>query len=71
MRTTQLTKEMTCKRSTSNPALMTPLKENYKTEIMEMARIACAAIPDDLSEQMDISDELFITIRDYLAKTTT
>tara|TARA_R110002020_G_scaffold193923_2_gene394513 strand:- start:4337 stop:4489 length:153 start_codon:yes stop_codon:yes gene_type:complete len=50
---------------------MTPLKENYKTEIMEMARIACAAIPDDLSEQMDISDELFITIRDYLAKTTT
>ena len=38
----------------------------YKTEIMEMARIACASIHDDLQEQMDISDDLFIEIRDYI-----
>ena len=49
---------------------MPPPEENYKTEIVEMARIACAAIPDDLCEQMDISDELFISVREYLAKTT-
>ena len=38
----------------------------YKTEIMEMARIACATVPDDLQDQMDISDDLFIEIRDYI-----
>ena len=38
----------------------------YKTEIMEMARIACASIHDDLQDQMDISDDLFIEIRDYI-----
>jgi hypothetical protein len=38
----------------------------YKTEIMEMARIACASIHDDLQEQMDISDDLFVEIRDYI-----
>ena len=38
----------------------------YKTEIMEMARIACASIHDDLQDQMDISDDLFVKIRDYI-----
>ena len=38
----------------------------YKTEIMEMARIACASIHDDLQDQMDISVDLFIEIRDYI-----
>ena len=38
----------------------------YKTEIMEMARIACATVPDDLQDQMDISDDFFIEIRDYI-----
>ena len=38
----------------------------YKTEIMEMARIAGASIHDDLQDQMDISDDLFIEIRDYI-----
>ena len=38
----------------------------YKTEIMEMARITCASIHDDLQEQMDISDDLFVEIRDYI-----
>ena len=33
---------------------------------MEMARIACASIHDDLQDQMDISDDLFIEIRDYI-----
>lgn len=32
-----------------------------------MARIACATVPDDLSEQMDMSDDLFIKIRDYIS----
>jgi hypothetical protein len=39
----------------------------YKTEIMEMARIACASIHDDLQEHMDISDDLFIEIREFLS----
>tara|TARA_R100001082_G_scaffold110522_1_gene90672 strand:- start:308 stop:493 length:186 start_codon:yes stop_codon:yes gene_type:complete len=38
----------------------------YKTEIMEMARIACATVPDDLQDQMDIPDDFFIEIRDYI-----
>ena len=38
----------------------------YKTEIIEMARIACASIHDDLQDQMDISDDLFVEIRDYI-----
>jgi len=38
----------------------------YKTEIMEMARIACATVPDDLQDQMDISDDLLVEIRDYI-----
>ena len=38
----------------------------YKTEILEMARIACATVPDDLQDQMDISDDLFVEIRDYI-----
>ena len=38
----------------------------YKTEILEMARIACASIPDTIVDEMDISDDLFIEIRDYI-----
>ena len=38
----------------------------YKSEILEMARIACATVPDDLCEQMDISDGFFTEIRDYI-----
>ena len=38
----------------------------YKTEIMEMARIACATVPDYMQREMDISDDLFIEIRDYI-----
>ena len=38
----------------------------YKSEILEMARIACATVPDDLCDQMDISDDLSIEIRDYI-----
>jgi len=33
---------------------------------MEMARIACATVPDDLQDQMDISDDLLVEIRDYI-----
>tara|TARA_R110001599_G_C12156514_1_gene651929 strand:+ start:983 stop:1255 length:273 start_codon:yes stop_codon:yes gene_type:complete len=38
----------------------------YKSEILEMARIACATVPDDLCDQMDISDDFFTEIRDYI-----
>ena len=40
----------------------------YKIEIMEMARLACQIIPSDLCSQMDISDDYFIEIRDYLER---
>ena len=42
----------------------------YKSEILEMARIACATVPDDLCDQMDISDDFFIEIRDYIHRET-
>ncbi len=38
----------------------------YKTEIMEMARLACSLVPDDLVDHMDISDDLLVEIRDYI-----
>ena len=38
----------------------------YKSEIIEMARIACATVPDDLCDRMDISDDYFLEIRDYI-----
>ena len=38
----------------------------YKSEILEMARIACATVPDDLCDQMDISDDFFTEVRDYI-----
>jgi hypothetical protein len=46
----------------------------YGNQILEMARIACATVPDDVCELMDISDDLFIKIRDsihdHLGETT-
>ena len=42
----------------------------YKSAILEMARIACATVPDDLCDQMDISDDFFIEIRDYIQMET-
>ena len=42
----------------------------YKSEILEMARIACATVPDDLCDQMDISDDFFTEIRDYIQMET-
>ena len=38
----------------------------YKSEILEMAKIACATVPDDLCDRMDISDDYFLEIRDYI-----
>ena len=40
----------------------------YEIEILEMARIACATVPDDIFAQIDISDDSFIKIRDYIQK---
>lgn len=34
--------------------------------ILEIARIACASVPDDVCEQLDIPDDLFIKYRDYI-----
>ena len=42
------------------------LKELYDVKILEMARIACASIPEDLCEQMDLSDDFFVEIREYI-----
>ena len=42
------------------------VEELYDVKILEMARIACASIPEDLCEQMDLPDDLFIEIRDYI-----
>jgi len=41
-------------------------EELYAIKILEMARIACASILEDLCEQMDLSDDFFIEIRDYI-----
>ena len=38
----------------------------YDVNILEMARIACASIPEDLCEQMDLSDDFFTEIRSYI-----
>ena len=38
----------------------------FKTEIFEMARIACASIPDTIVDEMDASDDFFVEIRDYI-----
>ena len=40
----------------------------YEIEILEMAIIACASIPDDLCEQMDISADSFTKIIDYIQR---
>ena len=38
----------------------------YDVNILEMARIACASIPEDLCEQMDLSDDFFTEISSYI-----
>lgn len=42
------------------------VEELYDVKILEMARIACASIPEDLCEQMDLSDDFFVEIREYI-----
>ena len=42
------------------------VEELYDVKILEMARIACASIPEDLCEQMDLSDDYFVEIREYI-----
>jgi len=37
-------------------------------QYLEMARIAMSHIPEDLEDQMDISDDEFIRLRDNLQK---
>tara|TARA_B110000444_G_scaffold246187_1_gene267457 strand:- start:291 stop:464 length:174 start_codon:yes stop_codon:yes gene_type:complete len=44
------------------------VEELYDVKILEMARIACASIPEDLCEQMDLSDDFFVEIREYIQK---
>ncbi len=38
----------------------------YDVNILEMARIACASIPEDLCDQMDLSDDFFTEIESYI-----
>ena len=38
----------------------------YDVKILEMARIACASIPEDLCDQMDLSDDFFTEIESYI-----
>ena len=40
----------------------------FEIEILEMARVACQIIPSDLCSQMDISDDYFMEIKNYLEK---
>jgi len=40
----------------------------YETEIFEMARVACLFMSDIVTHDMDISDEYFEEIRNYLFK---
>ena len=40
----------------------------YETEIFEMARVACLFMPENVQHDMDISDEYFEEIRNYLFK---
>ena len=42
----------------------------YKTEILEMARLACAFVPENICEEMDISDDYFLEIRKYIHEQT-
>lgn len=38
----------------------------YDVTILEMAKIACASIPEDLCDQMDLSDDFFTEIESYI-----
>jgi len=38
----------------------------YDVSILEIARIACASIPEDLCDQMDLSDDFFTEIESYI-----
>ncbi len=38
----------------------------YKVEILEFARLACSCIPDKIQYELDISDEQYTKIRDYI-----
>ena len=42
------------------------VKNLYDINILKMARIACASIREDLCEQMDLSDDFFVEIREYI-----
>ena len=42
----------------------------YKTEILEMARLACAFVPENICHDMDISDDYFLEIRKYIHEQT-
>ena len=44
------------------------VKNLYDINILEMARIACASIPEDLCKQMDLSDSFFVEIKQYIQK---
>jgi hypothetical protein len=41
------------------------MKEDATT-YLEMARIAMATVPDEIVEQMDMSDDEFVRLRDQL-----
>ena len=35
-------------------------------DILEIARLACAHIPDVIQDELDLSDEAYLEIRDYI-----
>ena len=45
-------------------------KMKYKTEILEFARLACACIPDTIVDKLDMSDDYFLEIRNYIQMET-
>ena len=42
----------------------------YKTEILEFARLACACIPNIIEDELDMSDDYYLKVRDYIQEET-
>jgi len=42
----------------------------YKTEILEFARLACSCIPGIIEDELDMSDDYYLKIRDYIQEET-
>lgn len=46
----------------------TKTKIKYEAEITEMARIACLCVPEQVCDQLGLSDDYYLEIREHLSK---